>query len=251
MICYFKLDRSNRPILLFCTAVKSNSLDVLSGNIKVSTIKINDKFELPSTYRIKFTALKPKLAQNGYKNECLKCQKHVYGTQMVQLKYSYIVKKYEEGRIRENNIKPNKKISYKSKNTNNIYEKAGFVRERNQCIPPVLKKIYPLMSYDEYKQSINHYDFMDKTVLVCHECYIKFMRFFGEEGGGPVTQINSKLHQGQMYKLGREKLSLAQEVDRLNQPDEKMDDGLWVGWNKPLKNLYKYSGKDGHPAPKK
>lgn len=70
---------------------------------------------------------------------------------MVRLKYSYIVKKYEDGRIRTKKNQANKIISFKSKISNNIYEKAEYVTEINQCIPPMLKKIYPMMTYSEYK----------------------------------------------------------------------------------------------------
>jgi hypothetical protein len=73
MICYFKLDRKNQPNLIFCSVAKTKSLEDNSVNIKEANMTISDHFELPATYKLKYTAIKPKMAIKGKKLPCLNC----------------------------------------------------------------------------------------------------------------------------------------------------------------------------------
>jgi hypothetical protein len=142
---------------------------------------------------------------------------------MVKLKYSYIVRRYQEDKQGNETKIPNKKISIKSKHSANVYEKNEYVTEINDCIPPILKKVYPQMSYKEYKANICHFDFMDKTVLICGDCYLGFTKFFGEVGGAELDEKNPKLHKGQMYKFDKDNTGLAKAFlmdDRMEFEDD-------------------------------
>lgn len=101
---------------------------------------------------------------------------------MLPLRYEFIIQKFERDRFSGAAHAPNKNISIKNKDSNNIYEREAYVRDLEDVVPPIFRTLYPLMSQLEFSEFQSSLEFKKKTVKVCDECYFKYLEVIKDSG---------------------------------------------------------------------
>ena len=202
-VFYFKTNENNKLNLLFCsfidieTGEKSNDLEQF-GNLQL----LLNEFKVPQEAQVE----KKKVSKfrNGSirKEGCIDCLKRVAKEILVHLKYKYIIKRHETERAQ--NLKnpqnlPNTAMTVLKGAQNLILEELDFVRSPQSLIPPQFRLLYPRMKYEEYLINLTSDIFLDKTLVVCSDCYMTYVPYFGVVGG--LEKVDYKETVGQIYRF--------------------------------------------------
>lgn len=226
MIVYFKQDERNRIVMLFCSAIKFQGIDKNYRIRDKIEQGIHDQFSLPEDSKAQLTLIKPKCSGVNRFSICLDCMKKSTYSGLFKLKYSLIIKRYEAEKLKiQKKRRPNQLITKYDPEGNMILETKEYMLKNEEAIPRMFRKIYPEMKYEEYQENIQLQEFLDKNVMLCYECLIPYMNFYGQEGGDLVYNMKrTQQHKGRIYKVGDMdlfKLKTRKKKSRVRRPNKK------------------------------
>jgi len=197
MIIYFKSNRDNKLVVLFCSHIELHTDDP-KAELNQCGIPF-DEFRLPVNIRPRLSISRNKKKSLLLEDRCVNCLRFVSKEEIVSLKYRYIIKKYQHERKHLSKLnQANMVLTVEKDGKNIILDEPAFVRNDISFIPHLLRQLYPKMKYQEYLDNIKSHQFLDKIMPVCSDCYVSYIPFFGNLGG--VTKKDDNQVEGLMFK---------------------------------------------------
>ncbi|KRW99216.1 hypothetical protein PPERSA_07459 [Pseudocohnilembus persalinus] len=183
MVLYFKPDKNNVLHFLYCTSSRLEK--EIPDPEKIDTKKLHhtpmviegSQFVRPEYVKLTYTTNTMRPVKLTNEIECLNCKNLVQKTDLVDVEYKFIVE----------TLKSQINQSYKTQIEVLQPREEQFVYDRQQIqkefingvqedIPPFIKKLYPKITLEFYKEISKHKHFLSKQVLLCLSCYEDFVK---------------------------------------------------------------------------
>ncbi|CAK68756.1 unnamed protein product (macronuclear) [Paramecium tetraurelia] len=162
-VLYCKVDHLQRINILYCTSLRSN--DECPYPIQFGQLL------RPDNVKNAITTNKQKPIKLIMDVQCLSCQQYCQTEDLHPIKYSRLITSGEHYRMDIKSYSTGVKRADHQITEDNP---ENYIANTTKLIPDILKKLFPSMSYNEFASIKENQAFLNKELLVCFNCYLKF-----------------------------------------------------------------------------
>ncbi|CAK81880.1 unnamed protein product (macronuclear) [Paramecium tetraurelia] len=162
-VLYCKLDYLQRINILYCTSLRSN--DECPYPIQFGQLL------RPENVKNTITTNKQKPIKLIMDVQCLSCQQFCQTEDLHPIKYKLLITQGEHYRM---DIKPYSTGVKRADHQQTEDNPENYIANTTKLIPDIIKKLFPSMSYTEFAEMKENSAFLNKELLVCFNCYLKF-----------------------------------------------------------------------------
>ncbi|CAD8145049.1 unnamed protein product [Paramecium pentaurelia] len=165
-VFYCKVDYLQRINILYCTSLRSN--DECPYPIQFGQLL------RPENVKNTITTNKQKPIKLIMDIQCLSCQQFCQTEDLYPIKYQRLITSEEHNRmdIKSYSTQVKRADHYNHQKTEDNPE--NYIANTTKLIPDIIKKLFPSLSYSEFAKMKENSAFLNKEILVCLNCYLKF-----------------------------------------------------------------------------